>query len=124
MVFTGYFVWWYGAGMQQSLQIAFAVLGRLADFFSLQGLVKTWFAPWKNDVLSARNISLGDQFKLWEMNFVSRVVGFFVRTIIIVVALLVLGLTAILALLVLGVWIVLPLLIIALPLIGVRMMFQ
>jgi len=62
----GYFYWWYGKGFRQAWQVAGFVLEEIADFFSLEGLARTWFAPWKNDVLSSTNLALSDQVKIWE----------------------------------------------------------
>lgn len=123
MLFSGFFIWWYGEGLVQSFQIALAIIGKIADFFSLETLVKTWLAPWKNDVTAAQNLSLGDQLKIWQMNFVSRLVGFVVRTIIIAVSIVLIGITALGGGLVLGVWLLIPLLVVLLPVLGVRLLF-
>lgn len=116
---TGYFYWWYGAGWAQSYQVAAAVLYEVADFFSLETLVKTWFAPWKNDVLSAQNAALSDTVKLWEQNLASRFVGFILRTIIILVAVISLALLTFALAAGLILWLFVPALIIILPLIAV-----
>lgn len=123
MVISGFFIWWYGEGLTQSFQIILAVAEKIIDFFSLEILFKTWVAPWKNDVISAENISLGDQLKIWQLNLVSRIVGFVVRTVIIVVAILALGFGGLLGGLALACWIALPLAAVLLPLLGVRMLF-
>ncbi len=120
----GYFFWWYGQGLSQSWQITTTTLGRIADFFSLEILVRTWFAPWKNDVITARNIALSDQVKIWQQNFASRLVGFFLRTFMIVFCLILIGLSAFMLSAALFVWLILPFLIILLPIIGVRMLFS
>lgn len=121
---TGYFYWWYGAGLEQSWQIAVAVLYEVADIFSLDILVKTWLAPWKNDVLSAQNIALSDQIKLWEQNLASRLVGFFVRSVIIFLAVISLAILTILLAIGLVIWLIVPALIIILPLVAVWMVGQ
>jgi len=121
---SGYFLWWYGAGLTQSWQIILAILGKVADFFSLEILLKTWVAPWKNDVMTARNLSLGDQVKLWQMNMVSRLVGFFVRTVVILVCLFCIALATLASAFFFFGWLITPILVIALPLLGVRMLFQ
>lgn len=117
----GYFYWWYGAGLQQSWQVALAIVAMTADFFSLDSLVRTWLAPWKNDVSSAQNAALSDQVKLWQQNLASRIIGFLIRTIIILAALITLGVLAVLAGASLIVWLVVPLLIFVLPLLAVWM---
>jgi hypothetical protein len=82
-------------------------------------LVKTWFSPWKGDIEDAKNISLQDRLKLWEDNVASRFIGFFIRTIFIVVALFVIGMIAVLGAFVFVVWILMPLLVVVLPIWGI-----
>lgn len=115
----GYFYWWYGAGLLQSWQIAVAVLYEVADFFSLESLTRTWFAPWKNDVISLQNAALSDQVKVWEQNFVSRLVGFLIRSVVILVAVLILGLLTIALGVGLLLWLFVPALILILPIVAV-----
>lgn len=90
----------------------------LTDFFSLETLFKTLFAPWKNDVQAALNISLGDQAKLWEQNFASRIFGFLLRSIVVTISLLIIGLFCALAGLYLLIWLLAPVLIIMLPILA------
>ncbi len=116
---TGYFYWWYGAGYRQSWQVAAAVLYEVTDFFSLETLVKTWFSPWKNDVLTAQNAALSDTVKLWEQNLASRFAGFILRSVIIFVAILSLAAIAIALGIGLILWLFVPALVIILPLLAV-----
>ena len=97
------------------------LLGRIfaiEDFFSLEILVKTWAAPWKDDVQTARNIALDDQMKLWEANFVSRIIGFTIRTFVIIFSVVAIGLVGVLGVVGAIAWILMPLFIIGLPLVG------
>lgn len=104
----GYFYWWYGTGFKLAWQVAAYVLEEVADFFSLEGLAKTWLAPWKNDVLTGKNLVLSEQVKLWEQNLASRFVGFFVRSLVILATIIILTLVTILEACVLFVWATLP----------------
>lgn len=113
---SGYLIWWYGEGMVSAWRVMAALIYRLADFFSLPTLVRTWFAPWKDDVLVARNVSLGDTWKIWQQNFASRIVGFIVRSIIILASLVCVSLVTIVGSLALGMWLVVPFLPFILPL--------
>lgn len=115
---NGYLIWWYGEGMVSAWRVASALIYRLADFFSLPILVRTWFAPWKNDVLVARNVSLGDMWKIWEQNFASRIVGFILRTIIILTSLVCVSIVTIVGSLALGMWLMVPFLPFILPVIS------
>lgn len=110
----GYFYWWYGEGLKQAWSSSGKVLLQLSDIFSLEILLKTWFAPWKNDVLTARNISLLDQLKLWEGNLASRAIGFLLRSVIIGFSLFLLTLAVFLLAVGLALWIFLPIVIVLL----------
>jgi len=104
--------------MVSAWRVMAALIYRLADFFSLPILVRTWFAPWKNDVLVARNVSLGDMWKIWEQNFASRIVGFILRTLIIFTSLVCVSLITIVGSLALGLWLVVPFMPFILPVIS------
>ncbi len=120
---SGYFVWWYGAGIIQAYTAITAFLSYIVDIFSLPTLLRTLFAPWKNDVMSAQNVSLGDQLKIWEMNLASRLIGFLVRTVVILVSVVTLAVLIVAAGLGLALWVVTPALIVLLPLLGVGRLF-
>lgn len=120
---SGYFVWWYGTGIVQAYTAITAFLSFIVDSFSVPSLLRTLFSPWKNDVLSGRNLSLGDQLKIWEMNIASRIIGFLVRLVVIFVAVVVLLVLTLIAGFGLAIWIAAPLLVVILPLLGVGRLF-
>lgn len=121
---SGYLTWWFHQGWHEAWQRAVRWLISIADFFSVDILIKTWFAPWKNDVLSSQNMALSDKTKIWEQNFASRFFGFLIRTAVIFVALIVLAFSTIgLTLLLVG-WFLAPFLIILLPIIGGFLLLQ
>lgn len=115
---SGYFIWWYTTGYRQAWRKSLAIVSHLADFFSLETLIKSWFSPWKNDVESGHNLALSDQVKIWENNLVSRLVGFVVRSMVILVALMVIAAASIGIVIGLGLWLIVPALVVALPLIA------
>lgn len=114
-----YLIWWYGEGIISAWRVVVAVLYDVTDFFSLPILVRTWFSPWKNDTIVARNISLGDQWKIWQQNFISRFFGFMIRTIIILFTLFILAVLTILSAISVGVWLLVPFLPLLLPLLSI-----
>ena len=120
---SGYFVWWYGTGLTEAYAAAMAAMTRIVYLFSVSQLGKTLFDPWKNDVIRAHNLSLADQLKVWQLNLASRIVGFLVRSLVILAALFVLALLILLSAVILFIWIATPLLAIVLPLIGVTRLF-
>jgi len=115
-----YFCWWYSVGLRQAWWSAGFILKEITDFFSLEALVRTWFAPWKNDVLTGRNLALSDQIKIWEQNIASRFVGFVVRSFVIVFTVWLLAVVTLLEAIALFIWIVLPILIIGLVMLAVE----
>ncbi len=119
----GFFVWWYGAGFYQSWQVALYWLSCVEGFFSIQTLLTTWFLPWKNDVLVARNLSIGDQVNLWMQNLVSRLVGAVVRSVFITVGLSSLAVVALLLATGLIIWLLTPLLIFGLPILAAKIAY-
>lgn len=120
---VGFLRWWYSAGLEEASQRAVAVLWRLTDAMSLPILLRTLFAPWKNDVMSARNIALSDQMKLWGQNFASRLIGFLVRSVVILTAVVAIAGLCLTFAFGLVVWLALPFLVIALPVVGLIVVF-
>ena len=80
------FVWWYGNGWTGVLRATRRRLAGLAAAFSIATLLKTLFAPWKRIItypgagLDAKLRALGD-------NLISRFVGFMVRIVALLAAL-------------------------------------
>lgn len=120
---SGYFVWWYSTGINQAYDASLAFISYITDAFSLPTLVRTLFQPWKNDVLQARNASLADQIKIWQLNLASRIVGFFVRLVVIVATLIILTAVLVLVGLLLVAWVLTPLAVIVLPILGAGRLF-
>lgn len=76
--------WWYGTlpGMlRKRFQLSLAAL---ADFFSFGDLARTLFYPWKRDIYTAQNQPLGKILEAWEMNLMSRLIGFVIRSSVII----------------------------------------
>lgn len=113
-----YFNWWYATGLLWAYQLYRQIFIVVGDSLSVPTLLKTWAAPWKNDVLEAHNVALGDQVKLWEQNAVSRLFGIVMRSIILFVACIILLALLIIGIISLVVWITLPVLIFLLPVLG------
>lgn len=116
---SGYFVWWYTSGVNWIYRSLKRGLFVVVDFFSLPEISKNLLAPWKNDVLVGQNLSLGDTLRLWQLNLASRLVGFFVRAVVLAVGLTVLALQLVASLASLVVWLAVPVLyIVVLPLLA------
>lgn len=77
-----YIAWWYSGGLKRLFAWLAAVFGSISNFFSIGRVLKTLFSPWKR-LVGARRPGL-DGFKDWLVdNFVSRLVGFVVRVVVI-----------------------------------------
>jgi hypothetical protein len=118
-VVANIFFWWYSEGLITVAGLGSYLTAVISNFFSLSGLTKTLFAPWRDDRLAADNVSLSDRVKIWEMNLVSRLIGFLVRSLVLVFALLIMGVLWLIVLLGITLWIALPWLPILLPILAI-----
>lgn len=114
MFIVGLLGWWYGAGWRERMQIIGSRLMRIFDYFSLDLLAKTWFAPFRQIGTGQAQGGLSEQLKAFGDRLVSRMIGGVVRTIMIVVGIIVLTITAVAGLVESAIWMVIPLL----PIIG------
>ncbi len=116
----GMFSWWYGAGWKRVGQILIEKLASTEDFFSIDILLKSFFAPFKQ-ISSSSSRGGNLQVKIQELfdRLFSRFFGAIIRTFIILVGVGWILLQAIFGLLVLIVWPVMPFL----PIVGIILMF-
>lgn len=92
--------WWYSAGWANFLHRIGERLANLIDFFSIDLLFKTLFAPF-------RQISAGAN-KIID-RLVSRIVGAFVRIFIIIAGIVCIGITALISFILIIIWPLIPL---------------
>lgn len=107
MLITDMLTWWYGAGWAHVLSSARHALRKLYYSLSVKQMLRTLFAPWKEDHVEGGQ-GMDQMMRALVMNSVARLIGFFIRMIFIIfwlVTSLVLGL-ATLALLV--IWPLMP----------------
>jgi hypothetical protein len=77
--------WWYGQGWLWAIQGIGRRLGHIGSVFAVRVLIRTWFSPWKQITSPS---SFRNFFQAAVDNTISRVIGGFVRTIMLVIALL------------------------------------
>ncbi len=107
MLVASFFSWWYGRGWRQ-VAASFKTRTRgIAATFSIAQLSKTLFAPWRR-IISYPGEGLSAKFRAWGDNIFSRMVGFVVRLIVLIAALLAVLAVAIFTLIELIVWPLLP----------------
>ncbi len=106
--------WWYGDGLRVRLHLIANRLDGTMDYFSIDLLVKTLFAPFRQISAGRVDGPLGVQFRALIDRLFSRVIGAFVRIIILLVGGVMIGVQALLGLLFVLVWLLVPLL----PIVG------
>lgn len=87
MFIMAFLSWWYGDGW---LKIAANLDGHIKgvlNAFSVNQLLHTLFAPWRR-IVSYPGASLSDKFHAWSDNLFSRTIGFVIRLMVILAALL------------------------------------
>lgn len=85
MLLAAFFSWWYGDGWKGQIENVRRSLVKISDTFSIPLLVKTLFAPFRQ--ISAGNVDgpIGLRFRAALDKLFSRLIGAFVRTIMIFV---------------------------------------
>jgi hypothetical protein len=81
--------WWYGHGMKWAWRRA--VVDRVSasfEYFSLFALIRTLFAPFKQTYTGQSGSDVGAFFRGLVDTTISRVIGFFVRSMLIIIGLL------------------------------------
>ncbi len=115
--------WWYTAGLRQRLQKISVRLDGTIDYFSMDLLLKTLFAPFRQ--ISAGKVDGSLEVKLRALidKLFSRLIGAFVRLLLLVVGGVTIMLQAVSALVVIVLWLLVPFLPVAgivLTVIGVK----
>jgi hypothetical protein len=81
--------WWYGHGMRWAWQKA--IVDRVTasvEYFSLFALIRTIFAPFKQTYSAPSGSGIGGMFRGMIDTGISRMVGFFVRSLFIFIGLI------------------------------------
>ncbi len=85
MFIVGLLGWWYGAGWRNRLRMIAERLARAYDFFSLDLLLKTLFAPFRQISAGQVRGSLSVQLRAFFDRLLSRCIGAIVRIIMLIV---------------------------------------
>jgi hypothetical protein len=100
--------WWYGPGWAETVEDCKKRLVTLGDMFSVAILLRTLFAPWKR-IISYPGAGLEAHMRAILDNLVSRVIGFFVRILVLFSAAVVFVLFCGIGLLQIAAWPLVPL---------------
>jgi len=123
-LFSFYFSWHYSRALAGMFVVWSNFLWFIYNFFSIPLLIKTWISPWKRMQERYRGgLDLNNLFETVIVNVLMRIVGFFMRTIVIGM-----GLIFLLALIAFGavffiLWLFFPMLIVFLALLGLAKIF-
>ncbi len=118
MFLVGILTWWYSDGIVSRVWMIKRWLVSSVDFFSIDILLSTFFAPFRQ--ISAGSVSgpIGDQARAFLDRLLSRIVGATMRSFVILFGLIAIFLQTIFCLVMLLFWLATP----ALPVVGLIMM--
>jgi len=81
--------WWYSRGWAWAASELFVKRTRsISAFFSIGDLLKTLFAPFRQDAMNVQGAPISVRLQVFGGNIISRFFGFIIRTMLIVVGLL------------------------------------
>ena len=103
-----FFAWWYGRGWLEAWRTARRWVVRVQMEFSAPVLLRTLFSPWKQ-IVTLPGHSPGDKLRAMLDNLVSRCIGFIVRFLALISALVMMILAGLAGLVVAVAWPVVPL---------------
>lgn len=101
--------WWYGKGWANTVANLRSMVTGISRLFSVPILLRTLFAPWKR-IISYPGASLDAKLRALIDNLISRAVGFIVRTLVLLTALIMEALASCLGVLWIVIWPCIPLL--------------
>lgn len=108
---TPKFFLWYIESIKRISQVAYLMVLKNLDYFSIPLLLKTFFQPWKRDILSTQGLSLNQKFQIWTFNLMSRIIGAIIRFFTIIIGLILTLVLMIFGLLAVIAWILMPIII-------------
>lgn len=112
MIVVGFFSWWYGNGWRQRVVEMRDMLLQLYDYFSIDVLVRTWFAPFRQISAGSVQGPLGVQMRAWFDKLISRCIGALIRTFTIIAGVIALAGGLVVALVQVVLWPLVPLMIV------------
>lgn len=114
MFIVGILSWWYGAGWRQRFAMLRERLATTVDYFSIDLLATTLFAPFRQISAGQVNGPLGVKFRAFLDRIISRSIGAMVRSTMIIIGVAAILLHSTIGFVTLIIWVILPIL----PLVG------
>lgn len=110
MLFVDLLGWWYSRGWEWALRRVFVEQTHsIANFFSITDLLKTLFAPFRQDSINVRGAPIGVRLQVLGENIISRFLGLLIRLTLVMLGIIAIGLNIILASMAAILWPLLPL---------------
>lgn len=122
--FSDIFGWWYSQGMREFLVYLKAFFLKITDLFSVKMLLRTFFAPWKRDIVSLEGLPFNLMMRVIIFNLVARLIGAVIKTFILFIYLFAMAIFLGLALFLVLIWLFLPLISIVGIIFGIILIFS
>lgn len=108
MFIVGMLSWWYTDGWRRRVVWARNRLISSYDYFSIDLLARTLFSPWRQ--ISAGKVQgpIGVQLRAWFDNLISRIIGGFVRTLVMIIGIVTILVTVVVCGVVVITWAFVP----------------
>lgn len=110
-----YFLWHFGRAFGEIFHVWKNLLWFVLRFFSIGALLKSWFAPWKRITEDRGNTwDIENLASVIIIGFISRIIGFIMRSAVIIIGLIALFITILAGLLTYIFWITAPVVLVGL----------
>ena len=83
-----YFKWWYSENLARLWRFGGRFFVFIFDLFSVTICLKTLFAVWRRDQIDTHDLDIKEKLQAWSLNFASRFIGLFIKTITLIVYLI------------------------------------
>jgi hypothetical protein len=125
IVLQNYLMWHYTRAYGDILHIWRNLVYFLFNFFSTPTMFRTLFSPWKRIQAERENrgFDFSDYFSTLIVNLMMRLVGLFMRLVLIAISFSVLGVAVVLGLGFFVLWTVLPILVLIIAAAGLQLLF-
>ncbi len=108
LFFTHYLIWHYTRAYRDMVALYLNFAWYITHLFSMPLLLRTLFSPWKRITAGHRKFDLEDWAEAVTFNILSRIIGFIIRGVLIVMGLIGIALLTIGFALFLILWCLLP----------------
>lgn len=108
MFIVGLLQWWYGDGWVRQVAYARDRIAGIYDYFSIDLLARSWFAPFRQISAGKVQGSLEAHWRAFVDRMISRFIGAFMRTILIVAGVISVLVFSFASLIVVALWALLP----------------